>query len=366
MDILIATGNAKLDGALYASLNNCTYGVVSNSSELIEVCIKEKPSLVIVSNKLTLIDNLCWRNILPLLKQKCPETRFIFIDNTLRKEKLEDKYFVQTLIAYGIYDIYTNEKIILKKLLRLIDNPKDRYDNEKWLKTQNARKLAQLKIKTKNEKQQKIKLNEKISSALSNNSAHFKINKELIGALLILTGIIFICNGFTPVVEMKNNIKETESLWEEIKQEETNNKTPMGMTSVPKENELIGMIKITPTSKKVGIRYGATAENLDYGAALDKNSSFITTSKGNSVLYGHREEIFWDLKNVKNGDIISIELPNGTLNYEIYDTFVVSAEDTSYYNSYEEAEITLVTCHPFIYMGPTPERFIVKAKLVTE
>ena len=180
MDILIATGNAKLDGALYASLNNCTYGVVSNSSELIEVCIKEKPSLVIVSNKLTLIDNLCWRNILPLLKQKCPETRFIFIDNTLRKEKLEDKYFVQTLIAYGIYDIYTNEKIILKKLLRLIDNPKDRYDNEKWLKTQNVRKLAQLKIKTKNEKQQKIKLNEKISSTLSNNSAHFKINKELI------------------------------------------------------------------------------------------------------------------------------------------------------------------------------------------
>lgn len=380
MKILIATGNAKLNGALYASLDNASAIIASTGESAINSCLEDTLDLVIIGNRLSLSDGSSWRNVLPYLKQKCPQTRFVFIHNQLKRTNLEDKYFVQTLIAYGIYDIYTNEKILLKKVLRLINTPRDRYDNEKWLKVH-----KELKVEIKNQKKQKqLELDEKaisdttqlplkgalkpnpVSVVLSNNAGYFKINKRAIGALLVLTGGVLIYASYSPIKEMKEGLKETESQWTEIMQEEVSDSSQkfVGMTSVPEDNELIGMIQINSNPKKIGIRYGANKENLDYGAALDKNSSFLTTSKGNSVIYGHREEFFWDLKDIKDGDIISIELTSGTLEYEVYNTFVTSPEDTSYYTDYNEAEVTLVTCHPFVYMGPTTNRFIVKAKLI--
>lgn len=400
MKILIATGNAKLNGALYASLDNASAVIASDGENVINSCLSNTPDLAIIGNKLSLSDGSSWRNVLPFLKQKCPHTRFIFIHNQLKRTNLDDKYFVQTLIAYGIYDIYTNEKVLLKKLLRMINSPRDRYDNEKWLKAH-----KELRIEVKRQKKQKQPIYEEemivkpthdeeaigkpiyddvmitksirprlketpkpspLGAALSNNAGYFKINKQLIGALLILTGGVLIYTGYSPIKDMKEGLKETESQWAEIKQEEDSDSSQefIGMTSVPEGNELIGMIQISSSAKKIGIRYGANKENLDYGAALDKNSSFLTTSKGNSVIYGHREEFFWDLKDIKNGDIISVELASGTLNYEVYTTFVTSPDDTSYYSDYNDAEITLVTCHPFVYMGPTTNRFIVKARLI--
>lgn len=353
MKTLIATGNARLDGALFGSLDGCMPCSVKSSDQLIDICLKQKPMLVIISNKLPINEeNATWGDILPYLKQKLPESRFIFIDNTLRKDNLDDKYLVQTLIAYGVYDIYTHKKIILKKILKLVHSPNDRYTNDKWLKEKQEKRILKYTV---------------IGQAmplLSNNSGKITIKRELIGGLLIIVGISLTFSSLKPILEMKQNNNETQAIWEETKLTEDETKKSEGMLTLPKDNELIGMIKITPNSKAIGIRYNVTKENLDYGAGLDKNSSLITKGSGNSVLYAHREEFFWGLKDIKEGDVITIELPDGILEYEVYTTFITTPEDKSFYEISNDAEITLVTCHPFIYMGPTPERFIVKAKLI--
>ena len=165
---------------------------------------------------------------------------------------------------------------------------------------------------------------------------------------------------------MKASVKKTQSQWEETKKDVVIEDVVMGMTEVPEYGELIGMIKITPNSAPIGIKYGATYETLETGAGLDRKSTLITTDASNAVLLGHREEVFWDLKDVKIGDEIVIELNNTSLTYEIYETFTTTPEDRSYYEVGEDSEITLVTCYPFVYMGTTKERFIVKAKLVNQ
>ena len=71
-----------------------------------------------------------------------------------------------------------------------------------------------------------------------------------------------------------------------------------------------------------------------------------------------------DLKNFKVGDSIVIETKTQTLTYQVTSTRVTYPQDTSIYDKSDQHKITLVTCHPFVYMGPTPERFVVEAELV--
>ena len=63
------------------------------------------------------------------------------------------------------------------------------------------------------------------------------------------------------------------------------------------------------------------------------------------------------------GDNITVETLDGTLTFEISEIQIVDPEDPYIYHTAEEPTITLVTCYPFIYMGPTPERYVVKAVL---
>ena len=92
----------------------------------------------------------------------------------------------------------------------------------------------------------------------------------------------------------------------------------------------------------------------------------LSQEVGNSVLYGHRENILWNLKDVEIGDNITVETLDGTLTFEISEIQIVDPEDPYIYHTAEEPTITLVTCYPFIYMGPTPERYVVKAVLSIE
>ncbi len=43
---------------------------------------------------------------------------------------------------------------------------------------------------------------------------------------------------------------------------------------------------------------------------------------------------------------------------------IVDRDQTGLLAVGEEARLTLVTCYPFFYVGPSPQRFIVQAELV--
>ncbi len=60
-----------------------------------------------------------------------------------------------------------------------------------------------------------------------------------------------------------------------------------------------------------------------------------------------------------------IELETATVKeiYRVERTWIVDPEDVSVLDPTPTRALTLVTCHPFYFIGPAPRRFIVRAVL---
>jgi LPXTG-site transpeptidase (sortase) family protein len=82
---------------------------------------------------------------------------------------------------------------------------------------------------------------------------------------------------------------------------------------------------------------------------------------GNAVIAGHRDGLFRGLREIRPGDAITITTPAVTRTYIVDSTEVVDPHDMRILSSRGEPELTLITCFPFTYIGPAPERFVVHA-----
>lgn len=82
---------------------------------------------------------------------------------------------------------------------------------------------------------------------------------------------------------------------------------------------------------------------------------------GNVALAGHRDKLFRALRKTREGDIISLETAQGEYQYEVQSTAIVAPTDMQVLQSSGGEELTLITCYPFYYIGPAPDRFIVRA-----
>lgn len=85
---------------------------------------------------------------------------------------------------------------------------------------------------------------------------------------------------------------------------------------------------------------------------------------GNMVLAGHRDTFFRPLRRIKVNDRIRLVVPPHTFEYRVQSLRVVAPEETGVLHSNGVEELTLVTCYPFRFVGPAPERFIVSASRV--
>jgi sortase A len=65
-------------------------------------------------------------------------------------------------------------------------------------------------------------------------------------------------------------------------------------------------------------------------------------------------------------DRIRMVVPPHTYEYEVQSLRVVAPEETSVLDSKGVEELTLVTCYPFRFVGPAPDRFIVSATRVNQ
>src|SRR2546423_12962346 len=91
----------------------------------------------------------------------------------------------------------------------------------------------------------------------------------------------------------------------------------------------------------------------------------IPEQAGNVALAGHRDTFFRDLGRVQVNDLILMETPQGQFQYRVEHTAVVGPADTEILRSSGQSELTLITCFPFRYVGPAPERFVVEARRVS-
>src|ERR1700674_2390210 len=85
---------------------------------------------------------------------------------------------------------------------------------------------------------------------------------------------------------------------------------------------------------------------------------------GNVGITAHRDTFFRPLRNIQRNDMITLTTLQGEYRYRVVSTKVVSPDDVAVLDSTGGEFLTLVTCHPFYFVGPAPNRFIVRAARV--
>ncbi len=82
----------------------------------------------------------------------------------------------------------------------------------------------------------------------------------------------------------------------------------------------------------------------------------------NCVIAGHRDLHFRRLGQLHSGDFIELEAGGRKVGYRVESVGVVSPSRTDLLGPTPESLLTLVTCYPFNYVGPAPDRFVVRAR----
>jgi sortase A len=80
---------------------------------------------------------------------------------------------------------------------------------------------------------------------------------------------------------------------------------------------------------------------------------------------GNRDTFFRPLRNVKAGMQIEIASKIGNFRYSIDSTEIVMPDQVRVLDLGDRPGMTLITCYPFDYIGPAPERFNVHAHLLS-
>jgi sortase A len=86
---------------------------------------------------------------------------------------------------------------------------------------------------------------------------------------------------------------------------------------------------------------------------------------GNVGLAGHRDTYFRPLKDLRINDEVQFSTMKGDFKYEVESLKVVEPDDVGVLAPSDENVLTMVTCYPFYYVGPAPQRWIVRAKQVS-
>lgn len=290
---------------------------VDDRQDIFSQCLQTTPDILIVSDQLKGENHGTLDRFLSEVKEHFPDLRILYLTNT---SSLENTTMNELEVEY-VFDLME-----LKERMRVLT---------------------------------------KISST------HPKWDiRRILSITLIIIGLSLLGLGLKPLWELKTQMDASISEWEALKQEsviqETPDETRQDVTDVTSEetaSPLFGLIRLTPDGNPIGLRKGISEEVLSQGAGFDPVAG-IPGQYGNAVVYGHREGVFWDLKHLKIGDVIQLETLQETVSFQVVRTFVTNPSDEVIYASSETPVLTLVTCYPFVFMGPTPERFIVVAERI--
>jgi sortase A len=122
----------------------------------------------------------------------------------------------------------------------------------------------------------------------------------------------------------------------------------------------IGRLEIPRLGLSVVVLEGSDTGTLRLGVGRLRGSSWAG-DPGNIVLAGHRDTFFRSLRQIRPGARISLRTTQGTFLYTVGWTKVVNPTDTGDLQATAAPALTLVTCYPFYYVGPAPQRFLVRA-----
>jgi sortase A len=136
------------------------------------------------------------------------------------------------------------------------------------------------------------------------------------------------------------------------------------LPAVLRPDGLIGRIEIPRLDLSVVVFEGTSNKTLRR-AVGHITGTVLPGQLGNSGIAGHRDTFFRPLRNIQLNDVITLTTPSGAYRYRVVSTKVVRPASVEVLDTDGTEILTLVTCYPFYYVGPAPDRFIVRAERVT-
>jgi sortase A len=124
----------------------------------------------------------------------------------------------------------------------------------------------------------------------------------------------------------------------------------------------VGRVEIPRLNLSTVVFEGADEDVLQRGAGHLAGSA-LPGDRGNTVLAAHRDTFFRPLRGIRVGDVIHIHAPSKDSVYVVESARVVKPDSVDVLKPTPDAALTLITCYPFRYIGPAPERFVVRAVL---
>lgn len=164
-------------------------------------------------------------------------------------------------------------------------------------------------------------------------------------------------------------IEQAETAIEELRAESAEAGSPDFDEEVqnfsPEMYEAFGILHVPKLDRSIGVVEGTDPDALDKG--VGHMSSTVLPGQGEQIIFsGHRDTVFKNFADLALGDTFVVEMPYGDYTYEIQDTEIVDADDTSVVGKMGEEVLVVSTCYPFDYLGNAPERFVFYAYPVVE
>jgi sortase A len=131
----------------------------------------------------------------------------------------------------------------------------------------------------------------------------------------------------------------------------------------PQVGENIGTLEIPTIDASLPIIHGTDEDELEKGVGHYKGS-VLPGEPDHSVLSGHRDTVFRNLKDVQLQDTLVVTTSAGRFIYEVVDIYIVDQYDQSVITPTPNATLSLTTCYPFTFVGNAPERYIIHSVLV--
>lgn len=124
---------------------------------------------------------------------------------------------------------------------------------------------------------------------------------------------------------------------------------------------LIGRIEIGRIGLSAIVAEGVDARTLRRAVGHVAQTA-LPGEDGNVVLAGHRDSFFRRLGEVREGDRVTLQTPEGEFEYRVDSTEVVGADRVDLLEPESQPTLTLITCYPFNFVGPAPDRFVVRGR----
>jgi sortase A len=145
------------------------------------------------------------------------------------------------------------------------------------------------------------------------------------------------------------------SLW-------SNRRTRLHQGSLRKPVEPLAVLRVPALHLEVPVLDGTDEVTLNRGVGRIAGTS-LPGQAGNIGIAGHRDGFFRSLKDIRTGDAIELVTISGTDVFVVDQIRITSPTDVSVLRPKTKHSLTLVTCYPFYFVGPAPNRYIVEASL---